>query len=32
VLAIAAAGWALGIAPAQLRGSLKTRVVQEFLV
>jgi len=31
-LAIAAAGWALGIAPAQLRGSLKTRVVQEFLV
>ena len=32
VLAIAASGWALGIAPAQLRGSLKTRVVQEFLV
>jgi len=32
VLAIAAAGWALGIAPAQLRGSLKTRVIQEFLV
>jgi cyanophycin synthetase len=32
VIAIAASGWALGIAPAQLRGSLKTRVVQEFLV
>jgi cyanophycin synthetase len=32
VLAIAAAGWALGIAPAQLRGALKTRVTQEFLV
>jgi cyanophycin synthetase len=32
VLAIAAAGWALGIAPAQLRGSLKAQVVQELLV
>jgi cyanophycin synthetase len=32
VLAIASAGWALGIAPAQLRGSLRTRVIQEFLV